>query len=71
MVWQSIRRLNDQILQHEPWRVAEYDQRIALLNERWKKQQIALDREYFFALHLRPTLEELVRNVRSALGAAP
>jgi hypothetical protein len=69
-VFQEIRRVNEQILEHDPWRAAAYDQRIEDLLERQRLDQIALDRTYFYALHMRATLEALVTRIREALASA-
>ena len=44
-------------------------QRAQVLEQRWKLDRIAFDREYFVALHLKATLEELVSRLRERLGA--
>jgi len=67
VAFREIRRLNERMLELDPWRAAEYDQRIAMLEEQWKLDRIALDREYFYALHVQDTLEQLVEKVRTAL----
>ena len=70
LVFRELRRLNEQILAADPWRTAEYDQRIGALEAQWGHDQIALDREYFYALHPRATLEKLVRVIRGALRSS-
>lgn len=67
LMFHGIRRLSEQILEADPWRAAEYDQRVQMLEQQWRMDQIALDREYFYALHPRAALEELVAKLRTAL----
>ncbi|MCK4341142.1 MAG: hypothetical protein KAY37_05390 [Phycisphaerae bacterium] len=69
LVFREIRRINEQMLETDPWRVAKYDQRIQTLEQQWRHDRIALDREYFYALHMRETLEELVQRVRGEVGS--
>ena len=66
-VWEEIRRINEHLLSHDPWRSADFDQRVQALEHQQHLDQIALDREYFVALHLRHTLEELVSRLRKRL----
>jgi hypothetical protein len=66
-VFHEIQRLNDELLQCEPQRVDELDQRARQLEEQWRQDRIALDREYFFALHRRSDIEQLVQKVRTRL----
>lgn len=68
VVFGEIRRVNEQILKTDPWRAAEFDQRIDSLLHDWRASQIALDREYFYAFHSQSALASLVRGLRSALG---
>ena len=68
VVFREIRRVNERMLETDPWRSAEYDQRIQTLQEHWKFDRIALDREYFYALHLEHTLEQLVHKIRNELA---
>ncbi len=67
LVFEEIRRANGQILQRDPWRAAEIDQRVATLDHSWGLDRAALDREYFAALHPKSTLEELCARLRSRL----
>jgi hypothetical protein len=67
LVWEEIRRLNEHLLERDPWRAAQLDQQVQALERRRRLEQIALDREYFVALHLRHTLEELVSRLRTRL----
>lgn len=68
LVFNEIRRVNEQMLQTDPWRAARYEQNVHELERQWRLDQIALDREYFYALHRQDVLEELIRAMRSALG---
>jgi len=67
VTFREMRRVNEQILKTDPWRMAEYDQRVRALETQWSLDRIALDREYFFALHAAGTLEELTQRVRAKL----
>lgn len=68
VVFGEIHRVNEQILKTDPWRAAEFDQRIESLEHAWRASQIALDREYFYALHSRAALELMVDRLREALA---
>ena len=67
-VFNEIRRINEQMLQTDPWRAARYDQNVRELERQRQLDEIALDREYFFALHWQSALEDLVCAMRNALG---
>jgi len=56
------------MLQTDPWAAAKYDERVRVLEEQWRLDRIALDREYFYALHMSETLRELSRRLRQRLG---
>ncbi len=66
--FQAIRHVNQRILEADPWRAAQYDERVHTLEAQWRLDRIALDREYFYALHTQDTLAKLVSRVRAALG---
>jgi hypothetical protein len=68
LVFGEIRRVSEEMLRTDPWRPAEYDQRIETLLTKQRQDRVALDREYFYALHPRETLDELVRAVRRGLA---
>ena len=68
LVFREIRRINEQMLGSDPWRAAEYDQRIQTLEAQRKLDRIALDREYFYALHPRTALAELAAKIRAELA---
>ncbi len=70
VVFQEIRRVNEQMLQTDPWRVAEFDQRAETLARQWRLDRVALDREYFYALHPEAELRELARRLRDAAGCS-
>ncbi len=66
-VFHDIRRLNDELLRCDRAHVHDLDQRARQLEEQWRQDRVALDREYFFALHRRSDMERLVERVRSHL----
>jgi len=66
-VFHGIRRLNDELLRRDPARVDDVERRARQLEEQWRQDRVALDREYFFALHRRSDMERLVERVRSHL----
>ncbi|MEW6253117.1 MAG: hypothetical protein AB1716_20965, partial [Planctomycetota bacterium] len=68
LTFSEIRRVNGQMLAAEPWKVAEYDARVETLAAQWEQERIALDREYFFALHPQANLHALVEAARRKLG---
>jgi len=68
-IFEGIRRANDQILAHDPWRPAEFAQLVQTLEQRAALDRIASDREYFVGLHLKSAMAELVRRLRDALRA--
>lgn len=68
LLFAAIRRVNEQMLQTDPWAAAKYDERVRVLEEQWRLDRIALDREYFYALHAPEALEELSRRLRQRLG---
>jgi hypothetical protein len=68
VVFREIRRVSAQMLECDPWRTAEYDRRAERLRRELELDEIALDREYFFALHPREALERLITEVRAGLG---
>ncbi len=69
LVFRELRRVNEQMLGTDPWRAAQYEQRAQTLEAQWRLDQIALDREYFYALHPQATVAQLVSAVRQALAA--
>lgn len=66
-VFREIRRVSEQMLQTDPWCLADVEQRIETLRQQQALAAIARDREYFYALHTQETLEQLVRAVRAQL----
>jgi hypothetical protein len=68
-VFRALRRLNEQMLEADPWRAAKYDERVQTLEDRWQLDRVALDREYFYALHRQEALAELVKVVQRDLQA--
>jgi hypothetical protein len=67
LVFSELHRLNERLLAADPWRAAQYDQRVHTLATQWQADRVALDREYFYALHLQTTLAELTSAVQHAL----
>jgi hypothetical protein len=65
--FQALRRVNRRMLETDPWRAAQYDERVRALEAQWQTDRVALDREYFYALHTQDTLAELVARVGQAL----
>lgn len=68
LVFQEIRRVNARLLEHDPWRPAEYARAAEHLEQQQADDAVAMNREYFYALHPRETLAELVARVRNDLS---
>jgi len=68
-VFTRIREVNEQLLDCHPGRVAELHRLADVLERQWRQDQLALDREYFVALHARRDLEELVSRLAEQLDA--
>jgi hypothetical protein len=66
-VFHEVRRLNGKLLRCDPTRADDLDRRARQLEEQWRQDRVALDREYFFALHRHSDMERLVERVRSHL----
>lgn len=66
-LFEDLRRVNDAILAGEPGLVVEFEQRALTAERQAALDAIALNREYFAALHLKATLQQLVERVRGAL----
>ncbi len=66
VVFREIRRVNAQILDADPWCAAHHDQRIEAIEAQLALDRVALEREYFYALHPVQTL----RAMRDKLDAA-
>ncbi|MFQ5807704.1 MAG: hypothetical protein ACE5I3_14760, partial [Phycisphaerae bacterium] len=64
----EIRAVNHELLCHDPDQAAALEGDWRRVEQRWRSDRLALDREYFFALHPRHTMEELIRRIRAALG---
>jgi len=69
-VFEGIRETNAALRRSAPQEVAALESRWRELERRCASDRVALDREYFFALHPRRSMEELVRRVRAALGVS-
>lgn len=67
LVYQALHRINETLLAHDPWRAAEYDQRVAELELAAEQDRIAGDREYFYGLHTTAAVAELGARLRAAL----
>jgi hypothetical protein len=67
----AIRHVNQRMLETDPWRAAQYDEHARTVETQWQLDRLALDREYFYALHPRESLVELVGRVGQALGHSP
>ncbi len=63
----EFQQIRQAMLATDPWRAAEFDRRVADLEQSRALDQIAADREYFFALHQRNALEALGARVRAAV----
>ncbi|MCG3125224.1 MAG: hypothetical protein CHACPFDD_00040 [Phycisphaerae bacterium] len=68
-VYQSLRRVNEQILRGDAWRPAEYDRIAAQAEEALLEARVQHEREYFFALHAREALSALVRAIGARIEA--
>lgn len=67
LVYQGLHRLNETLLAYDPWRAAEYDQRVAELEHAAEQDRIACDREYFYGLHTTAAVAELGARIRAAV----
>jgi hypothetical protein len=67
LVFRALRQIGEQILAADPWRVAEYDQRIGHLESELALNRIAREREYFYALHAPEEYARLRAQIRAAL----
>lgn len=70
-VYDQIRDVNEAMLACDPHLPARLDERTRELRERLAADRIALHREYFYPLHLRSTLEELVDRMDAQIRSAP
>lgn len=68
-VFRAIRQENARLLRQDPWRPGELEERAKELEQRRREDEAALDREYFYALHPRRSLELLVERIHAAFGA--
>jgi hypothetical protein len=59
-VFRQIREINERLLAERPASRAELGERLQRASHRRDDDRIALDREYFFAIHDRPALEGLI-----------
>lgn len=70
VIFRELRRVKAQMLATDPWRTAQYDQRATTLEAQRALDRVALDREYFYALHPPESLLALVGDVKRALSSA-
>ncbi|MCH8805528.1 MAG: hypothetical protein IH986_05520 [Planctomycetes bacterium] len=66
-LFNETRRSNALLLQSDPWRAAELGRQLQTLEEQWRIDHVARDREYFYALHVTGTMAELADALRSNL----
>ncbi len=66
-VFEAIHEANARLLAAHPWGAARLDQRVEQLEQDWRIEQIALDREYFYALHRISDMRRLADKVREIL----
>jgi hypothetical protein len=66
-VFNEIRAVNHRLLHADANRAAALEHQWHLLEHHRRSDRIALDREYFFALHPRRTIRELVQRIDAAL----
>lgn len=64
---QQLRRVNEQLVATRPQTRAELEALARHAQQAEQALRVALDREYFFALHSRAALLELVRRIRAGL----
>ncbi|MCH7870619.1 MAG: hypothetical protein IID33_02865 [Planctomycetes bacterium] len=69
-VFSAIRATNDRMLDIEPWRAGELDRKAQQLEQEAARDQITLDREYFFALHRKSDMQRLIAEIHESLGLA-
>lgn len=67
-VFDQIRAANQELLQYDAEAVVALERRWRLVEDQRQSDAIARDREYFFALHPRRTIEDLMIRIRSAMG---
>ena len=65
--FETIRAVNHELLRCDTKRVTELECQWRLQEHRRRSDRIALEREYFFALHPRRTMEELVCRIRAMM----
>jgi hypothetical protein len=68
-VFDQIRAANQELLQYDAEAVMALERRWRLLEDQHQSDVTARDREYFFGLHPRRTIEDLMSRIRSAMGA--
>jgi hypothetical protein len=69
MVFDELRRVNEQMLRPAAWRPAELDERVQTLEEQQRLDRAAMNREYFYALHSVAAMRTLAERLRAALRA--
>jgi hypothetical protein len=66
-VFEAIRTTNERLLAADPWGAAKLDQRVEQLEQEWRVEQIALDREYYYGLHRTRDMRALADKLREIL----
>ena len=69
-VFTAIRAANDRMIETDPHRPAALDQQVEKLEREAALDLIALDREYFFALHRKSDMLRLIAELRQSLDRA-
>jgi hypothetical protein len=70
LVFRALRLVNEQILDSDPWRAAQYDQRIGYLEGELALHRIAREREYFYALHAPGVFKDLRARLAAEFASA-
>jgi hypothetical protein len=65
--FQEIRSINHELLRCDMQRVMEFEKQWRRMEQHERSDRVARDRECFFALHPRRTMEELVERIRAAV----
>lgn len=67
-IYEGIQAVNDALCENSADQVAEIDAAVRRLEQQRRSDEIATDREFFFAMHSRAALESLVERIRAALA---
>lgn len=68
-VFEAIHETNARLLAADAWGAARLDERVERLEQDWRVEQVALDREYFYALHRISDMRRLADKLREILAA--